>query len=205
MDKPLRRVMTSPEAAGRMALWALELSEFDVQYQPRTAMRGQVIADFIAEFTFTEDQGVEEDPPWSIHTDESSNKNAGGASLVLHTLEGDKIECMIRLDFSTTNNEAEYEALIAGLDLAIAAGASNMIVYSNSQIVTSQVNGNYECKNERMKKYLEEVKGRTSNHQVKLVQIPREENQDTDRLAKAASTELMIIPTRYYPSFNSHH
>ena len=79
--------------------------------------------------------------------------------MVLHTLEGDRIDCMIRLDFPTTNNEAEYEALIVGLDLAKATGAKNMIVHYDSQVVTNQVNGNYECKNERMNKYLEEVKG----------------------------------------------
>ncbi|XP_075649737.1 uncharacterized protein LOC142620220 [Castanea sativa] len=193
-DKPLRKAMSSPKAVGRMALWAIELSEFDVWYQPRIAVKGQVIADFIAEFTVTEDQGAKEAPIWSIHIDGSSNKHAGGASMVLCTLEGDKIECMICLKFSITNNEAEYEALITGVDLAIAAGASSMIVYSDSQIVTSQVNGSYECKNERMKRYLEEVKGRMSNVQIKLGQIPREENQHDYRLAKVDFAEPMIIP-----------
>ena len=59
---------------------------------------------------------------------------------------------MIRLDFPTINNEAKYEALIAGLDLAKAAGAINVVVYCDSQVVTSQVNGDYECKGERIKK-----------------------------------------------------
>ena len=58
-------------------------------------------------------------------------------------------------------------------------------------MITSQVNGDYECRNERMKKYLEEVKSRTSGLEVKFVQIPREENECVDRLAKAASTEFM--------------
>ena len=78
---------------------------------------------------------------------------------MLHTLEGDKIECMIHLDFPTTNNEAEYEALEAGLDLVKVVWVENMVVYYNSQVVTSQINGDYECKNEWMKKYLEVVKG----------------------------------------------
>ena len=91
--------------------------------------------------------------------DGSSNKQVGGAGIVLHTPEGDKIECMICLNFPTTNNEAKYKALVAGLDLAKAAGAENMVVYCDSQVITSQINGNYECKNKRMKKYLEEVKG----------------------------------------------
>ena len=59
------------------------------------------------------------------------------------TPEGDKIECMIRLDFPTTNNEAEYEALVAGLDLARAAGGENMIIHCDSQVITSQINDDF--------------------------------------------------------------
>ena len=50
-DQPLKKAMSNPEAVGRMALWAIELSEFHVQYRPQTAMKGQVVADFIAEYT----------------------------------------------------------------------------------------------------------------------------------------------------------
>lgn len=57
-DKPLRRAISSPEAMGWMALWAVELSEFDIQYWPCTAIKGQVVVDFIAEFTFLEGQGA---------------------------------------------------------------------------------------------------------------------------------------------------
>ena len=103
----------------------------------------------------------------------------------------DKIECMIRLYFPTTNNEAEYEALVAGLDLAKAAGVENIVIHCDSQVITSQVNGDYKCRNERMKKYLEELKSRISGLEVKFVQIPREENECADRLAKAAFAEFI--------------
>ena len=129
--------MSSPEAVGQMALWAIELSEFDIQYRPRTAIKGQVVADFIVEYTQLEGKGAEVLGQWSIHTDGSSNRRAGGAGVVIQTPEGDKIECMIRLDFPTTNNEAKYEALVAGLDLAKAASAENMVVRCNSQVITS--------------------------------------------------------------------
>ena len=72
-DQPLKKAMSSPEAAGRMALWAIELSEFDVQYHPRTAIKGQVVTDFIAEYTQLEDEGAEGQKLWIIHTDGSSN------------------------------------------------------------------------------------------------------------------------------------
>ena len=114
--------------------------------------------------------------------------------MVIQTLEGDKIECMIQLDFPMTNNEAEYEALVAGLDLAKAAGAENMVLHCDSQLVISQINGSYECKNERMKRYLEEVRNQISNLEVRFVQIPSEENECTNRLAKAASAEFMLVP-----------
>ena len=106
-----------------MALWAIELSEFNIQYRPRTAIKGQVVADFIVEYTQLEGKGAEVLGQWSIHTDGSSNRHAGGANVVIQTPEGDKIECMIRLDFPMINNEAEYEALVVGLDLAKVAGA----------------------------------------------------------------------------------
>ena len=122
----------------------------------------------------------------------SSNRHAGGAGVVIRTPEGDKIECMIRLDFLTTNNEVEYEALVVELDLVKAAGAENMIVHYDSQVITSQINGDYECINERMKKYLEEMKNQINSLEVRFVQIPREENELVVRLAKAVSAEFMI-------------
>ena len=72
-DQPLKRAMSSPKAAGRMALWAIELSKFDIQYRPRTAVKGQIMADFIAEYTQPEGKGAEGHRQWSIHTDGSSN------------------------------------------------------------------------------------------------------------------------------------
>ena len=100
---------------------------------------------------FDEDKGAEESPQWSVHTDGSSNRQAEGAGVVLLSPEGDVVECMIHLDFPTTNNEAEYEALVAGLNLAKATGATSVFIYYDSQVITNQVNGDYECKGEKMK------------------------------------------------------
>jgi len=66
--------MSNPEAAVRMALWAIVFSEFDIQYQPCMAIKRQVIANFITECTFAKDQVVEESPKWSVHMDRSSNR-----------------------------------------------------------------------------------------------------------------------------------
>ncbi|XP_075665227.1 uncharacterized protein LOC142634862 [Castanea sativa] len=183
-DRPLRRAMSNPESAGRMALWAIELSEFDIQYQPRTAVKGQILANFVAEFTTTEEQGAEETLAWRIHTDGSSNKRAGGAGVVLHTSEGDKIECMIRLDFPTTNNEVEYEALVAGLELVIAAEAKKTVVYSDSQIVTSQAVSNEDCWMAPIMAYLKEGK------------LPN--NKENARKLKVTAARFVLIKNVLY-------
>ena len=176
-----------------MALWAIELSEFDIRYRLRTAIKGQVVADFIAEFTHDEDKGAEESPLWSIYTDGSSNRLTEGADIVLLSPEGDVIECMVHLDFPATNNELEYEALITGLNLTKAVEAARVVVHCDSQVITNQVNGDYKCKGERMKKYLDQVKARIDNPEARIVQIPRGENKRANRLTKAASAEHMVI------------
>ena len=67
-------------------------------------------------------------------------------------------------------------------------------MHCDSQVVTSQINGGYECKNERMKRYLEEVKNRIGNLEVRFVQIPKGENECADRLAKATLPEFTLVP-----------
>ena len=78
---------------------------------------------------------------------------------------------MVRHDFPTTNNEAKYETLVAGLDLTKVAGAMSVVIHCDSQVVTNQVNDDYKCKSERMKKYLEQVRKRVEDLQAKIIQI----------------------------------
>ena len=84
---------------------------------------------------------------------------------------------MVHLDFPTTNNEAEYEAIVTSLDLAKAARAANVVIYCDSQVIANQVNGDYECKGERMKRYLDQVRRRVDDLEAKIIQIPRGENK----------------------------
>ena len=183
--------MSNREVAGRLALLVIKLSEFDIQYRPCTAIKGQVIVDFIANFTNGEDKGADECPQWSIHINGSSNKQTEGVSVVLLYPEGDQIECMVCLDFPTIKNEAEYETLVVGLDLAKATGAVSVVLYYNSQVITNQVNRDYKCRGKRMKRYLDQVRRRVDELKAKIIQIPRGENEQADCLTKATSAEHM--------------
>ena len=87
-------------------------------YLPRHAIKAQALADFIAEFNPSHnDLEVVDDKNWIIHMDDSSIQHAGGIGVVLQSLEGDKLTYKVRLQYQTTNNEVEYEALLKGLEL----------------------------------------------------------------------------------------
>ena len=87
---------------------------------------------------------------WTVLTDGLAMKKVGGAGVVFIPLEGETLKYAVKLQFTTTNNEAEYEALLTVLSLAKALGAKNLIVQADSQLIIGQVKGDYEAKEERM-------------------------------------------------------
>uniref|UniRef100_A0A2N9F210 RNase H type-1 domain-containing protein n=1 Tax=Fagus sylvatica TaxID=28930 RepID=A0A2N9F210_FAGSY len=151
----------------------------------------QALADFIAKFThpWEEEGELEQHEVWTVSIDGSSTKEMGGAGIILVSPEKDKFEYAIQLRFRATNNEAEYEALLAGLKLSKNMGVKNLTVKSDSQLVIGQIKGEYEAREDRMKKYLTVVQTLLPHFKkVEFVQIPREENVDADCLARLASS-----------------
>ena len=141
-DHPLKKSMNKLEAAGRLIQWAIKLSEFDVKYQPRNAIKAQALADFIAELTPVHGDldEREDDRTWVVHVDGSFTLHAGGIGVDLKSPEVDMLKRKVRLHYPTTNNEAEYEALLKGLELAKSLGAELVLVQGDSQLVIGQVN-----------------------------------------------------------------
>jgi ribonuclease HI len=109
---------------------------------------------------------------------------------VIITPEGEELNGSLRLEFRTTNNEAEYEAVIAGLGLALELGAKSVEVRSDSQVIIGHIMGEFEAKGDKMKKYLAKVQGmQTSFQKFSITKIPRNENEKADHLARMASAE----------------
>ena len=155
-DHPLKKAMNKLEAVGRLIQWAVKLSEFDIKFLPRHAIKAQTLADFIAEFTPSHnDSEVVEDKKWIIHMDGLSTQHAGGIGVVLQSPEGNKLTYKVCLQYQATNNEVEYKALLKGLELAKSIKVESILILEDSQLVIGQVNGTCEAKEERMKKYLE--------------------------------------------------
>ena len=147
--------MNKLEATGRMVQWAIELSQFDIEYHPKTAIKAQALADFIAEFTLLDKNNLtNETERWTIQTDDLSAQNRRGVGVVITTPDEEVLKYGVQLKFPTTNNEAEYKRILTGLSLGKALRVENFLVQSDLKLVIGQILEEYEAKEERMQKYL---------------------------------------------------
>ena len=170
---PLKTILRSADYTGRIAKWGTLLGAFDIKYMPRTSIKGQVLADLVAKFTEPE---IEESlqvgnmdeklvgtisqgrlPTWDVYVDGASNQKGSGVGLVLMSPEKVVIEKALRLNFSATNNEAEYEAMLIGMAMVQRMGGKSTKLFSDSRLVVGQVRGEFEAKDEWMQGYLSQV------------------------------------------------
>ena len=144
------------------------------------------------EFTLTEPaentQAPINLPIWKLSVDGATNIQGSGAGLILTSPEGIDIEYVLRFGFQASNNEAEYEAVIVGLNLAHSLEIDQLEVCSDSQLVVRQIEDTYEAKSGRMILYLRKVWDLLKNFVlVQVRHIPRAENSRADALAKLAT------------------
>ena len=144
---------------------------------------------------------------WTLNVDRASRKTRAGISLQLKSLAGEKIEQAIRLGFSASNNESEYEAILVGIELAATVSADKLLIRSDSQLVVGQVNEEYESRDPRITKYVSLVKQRLGSFLAwKLEHITRDCNEKADAfdavVASLLITETVFLPI-YYRSDSS--
>ncbi|GJW84784.1 reverse transcriptase domain-containing protein [Tanacetum coccineum] len=207
-DQPIQQILSRPEVAGRLQKWSIELGEYAIHYRPRVSVKGQILADFIVERPEEDspDTPMEEEEelpePWILFTDGSSCTDGSGAGLILTNPEGMEFTYALRFRFDATNNEAEYEALIAGLRIAEQMGVKNLQAILDLRLVANQVNGTYHAKEADMIRYLEKIKSLTGSFKAfTITQIPRSENKKADALSKIASTSFAHLRKTTEPTY----
>ncbi|GKF90729.1 reverse transcriptase domain-containing protein [Tanacetum coccineum] len=129
-DQPIKQILIKAEASERLAKYYVELGAYNISYKPRSAIKGQILTDFINEVSVVSDDMVPQTTPYTIdhqrdfkeesilYTDEASNIKGSRARMVLIYPTKTKYTYALRLNFTSTNNQAEYEALLAGLRFA---------------------------------------------------------------------------------------
>ncbi|XP_071695148.1 uncharacterized protein [Rutidosis leptorrhynchoides] len=197
-SKETAKVNMKPEKSGRMAKWAIELGEHDIEFQARHSIKAQVLADFMAETTDT-DEGSDSTfaqiitPPvetkeWKLFTDGASSSDGSGAGLMLINPEGQEFTYALCFEFNTTNNEAEYEALLVGLRIAKEMKIEHLQAFVDSQLVANQVLGIFEARQPTIQLYMSKVRELVESFRSFTIEhVRRSQNKKADALSKLAS------------------
>ena len=177
---------------------------------PRTFVKGQVLADLVAKFAEcpeeidVEQHGMDEKlvglisaqcpSPWKVYVDGVANQQGSEVGLVLVSPEKITIEKSLRLGFSATNNEAEYEDLLIGMAMVLRMGGKTVKIFSDSRLIVGQVKGELEALDTRMQEYLNQVRRiQTKFEFFDLSYIPRNGNTHADSLATLATSSAQDL------------
>ena len=138
---------------------------------------------------------AKEQSTWNLFVDGSSNQKASGAGIILTGPGNLSLEYALRFDFTATNNMAEYEALVAGVQLALDSGADSLNIFSDSQLVVNQITGEFQTKDPQMTAYLGYMQILLRKLKFySITQIPREKNSKADELARLATSDPSLLP-----------
>ncbi|CAL2271628.1 unnamed protein product [Prunus armeniaca] len=208
----IKYMLTRPMLRGRIGKWTLALTEFAFRYVPQKAVKGQAVADFLADHPGEEIENMDSldianadlltrahtclnNPIYSVHLahwklyfDGSKTDIASGAGIVLEEPLGIRHYYSFQLDFQCTNNRAEYEALIIGLEMLVELGIQSVEILGDSMLVLKQIAGEYKCLSPSLVVYLVAARNLlTEFREATWEHIPREENFAANELAQVAT------------------
>ena len=189
---------------------------------PRTSIKGQVLAELVAEFAECPEKmnmekhdmdeksvgivSVQCSTPWEVYVDGAANQRGSGVRLVLVSPKKITLEKSLRLGFSASNNEAEYKALLTGMMMVQKMGGKKVRIYSDSKLVVGQVRGEFEARDPRMQEYLSQVRSIQTKFEVfNVSHVPRGGNTHANSLATLATSSaqdllrVILIEDLYTP------
>jgi hypothetical protein len=158
-SQPLKDIMRNREATRRIRKWAAELNEFTIYYVHRSSIQSQALADFIADWTqgAQGEEATKDAEAWTVFCDGSWGTFGAGGAAVLVAPSKVRTCYAIKLDFSCTNNIAEYEALLLGLWKLKAMGIRRAILKTDSQVIFGHVDNSSKARDPKFEKYLDAV------------------------------------------------
>ena len=194
---PLRYLQQTPSLTGKLARWLVLLTEFDIDYVAKKVVKRRAVADFLAQNPIDDEQewelefldehlGAIEIQRWKMYFDGAINNRGASIGVILVTPEGEMIPMAKRLEYEVTNNQAEYEACIFGLEALRSVGAEEVTVYGDSMLVIPSKK--WEVREDRLRLYVKYLITISLPFvHCEFVHLPREENQMADTLATLAS------------------
>jgi ribonuclease HI len=195
----LADILHNQDATGRISKWAVELRALSIDFKLHTAIKSQALVDFMAEWRENQIPTPADKPEhWTMYFDGSLKLDGGGAGVLFISPRGKQLKHVFQILWEVSNNEAEYEALLHGLRLAISLGIKRLLVYGNSLLVVQQVNKEWDCNKETMDAYVQEVhKLENKFFRLEVHHVIREHNVGTDIRSKLGSTRAQV-PARVF-------
>jgi ribonuclease HI len=186
----IKHILLKPILSGRIGKWAYALVEYDLAYEPLRSMMGQVVADFIVDHAI--DMGHTVDfvqlKPWGLYFDGSICSKGQGAGCVVISPSDVYIDLSIRLEFSCTNNQVEYESLLHGLEYLRDLGARDVYLFGDSNLIVQQIKGDSQCLYGVLNSYQDRCLDIIKLFDTfSIKHIPWEENNQPNWLAQQAS------------------
>jgi ribonuclease HI len=193
---PIGDILHNKEAIRRIAKWACELGAHDIEFRPRTTIKTQALVDFVSEWT---EQQVPDNPEtaevWQMYFDGSLKLQGAGAGILFIAPGGEQLKYALQLLFSASNNVAEYEALIHGLNIVISLSIKRLMVYGDSLVVISQINKEWDCSNDSMGKYFTAIRKLEDKFEgLEFHHVERDRNAAADALSKLGSSRTQVPP-----------
>ncbi|XP_059650003.1 uncharacterized protein LOC132295729 [Cornus florida] len=215
----IKYMLSRPLITGRIGKWTLALMEFNFIYVSQKSVKGRVLADFLADHPSTDiDPWVYDElessaiflTPWILMFDGSSTADGAGAGIVIISPAGRKASFSFFLDFKCSNNQAEYEALIIGLEILIEMAVRDVKIFGDSNLVLSQISEDFKCLSWQLRPFhslATSLINQFDNVQLKF--WLRGQNKEANSMAQAASgirvpagieDQLIKITRRSLPS-----
>jgi ribonuclease HI len=188
---PVSSILNNPNVTGRVSLWGITLGPWEIMYQRQSAIKSQVLPDFIAEWTEAQMLELPDlSNTWTIYVDGSKRVSEVGAGVVLVSPQGGKMRYVLRMRFvNPSNNDAEYEAVLHGMRMAKACGATRIKIHGDSNLIAQQVMKECDMTCANMIAYhamYDKLEGNFEGCEV--THLGRESNEEADNLANIEAT-----------------
>jgi ribonuclease HI len=191
---PLGEIIRNRDANGRIVKWSVELGEFEIEFCPRQAIKSQILADFVTEWTEIQMPPPKERPEhWIMYFDGALNLEGVGAGVLLISPQGEQLKYVLQIHYKASNNRAEYEALIHGLRVAVSLGMKRILAFGDSKVIVEQVNKEWDCVKDTMDAYCAEIRKLEGRFEgIEFQHVPRNNNITADVLSKLGSRRALV-------------
>ncbi|XP_050888197.1 uncharacterized protein LOC127093327 [Lathyrus oleraceus] len=186
----IKYMLLKPIMHSQIGKWVLALTEYSLAFMPLRAMKGQIVSDFIVDHAVVESPQLQvELKPWRLFFDGSTHKDGSGVGIMIISPDGIPTKLKNRIEGPLcSNNEAEYEALIAGLEALLEFGATRVEIKGDSELVIKQLTKEYICIKENLIMYFVIANRLLKKFEyIDIKHVPRIKNQEANDLAQIAS------------------